>query len=144
VAARTRSIPWTHVALYALLLAAGTAVLELLDFQRRARVAPGEVYVALIAGAFLLLGVFVGWRLTRPSTAPVDGAPAVSAALGLSPRELEVLHALAQGQSTKAIARTLAVSPNTIKTHLARVFDKLGAGNRMEAVARARTLGILS
>ena len=66
------------------------------------------------------------------------------AALGISGRELEVLHALAAGQANKEIARSLGVSPNTVKTHVARLYEKLEAKRRTDAVARARALGILS
>ena len=65
------------------------------------------------------------------------------AALGISGRELEVLQALASGQANKEIARTLGVSPNTVKTHVARLYEKLGAVRRTDAVARARELGIV-
>ena len=54
-----------------------------------------------------------------------------------------MLGQLAQGAPNKVIARRLAISPNTVKTHLARLFDKLGAANRTEAIARARALDLL-
>ena len=60
-----------------------------------------------------------------------------------SPRELEVLQALAAGLANKQIARQLGVSPNTVKTHVARLFDKLGAQRRTEAIRRARELGLV-
>lgn len=55
---------------------------------------------------------------------------------GLTPRESEVLHLVAQGQTNKEIAAALYVSPLTIRTHLEHVYEKLGVGNRTEAVAR--------
>ena len=55
----------------------------------------------------------------------------------LSARERTVLALIAQGQSNKLIARALNVAPETIKSHLKRVFVKLGARTRAEAVARA-------
>jgi DNA-binding NarL/FixJ family response regulator len=135
--------PWLPVATYGALLAAGTFVLQWLDFQRLARAQTIEVYVALVAGAFLVLGVVVGIRLAAPSPVAEPGNPQAVKTLGISPRELGVLHALAAGQSNKEIARTLGVSPNTVKTHLARLYDKLGAVRRTDAVARARELGLL-
>jgi ATP/maltotriose-dependent transcriptional regulator MalT len=63
--------------------------------------------------------------------------------LGISDRELEVLTLLAAGRSNKEIARHLEVSPNTIKTHVARLFEKLGARRRTEAILRARELGVI-
>lgn len=61
----------------------------------------------------------------------------------LTPRESEVLPLLAQGYSNKEIAKNLGVSPDTIKDHLARLYAKLDAGDRTEAVSRARSIGLL-
>ncbi|MEJ6007663.1 LuxR C-terminal-related transcriptional regulator [Paucibacter sp. AS339] len=72
----------------------------------------------------------------RPSTA----APAVAGAL--SPKEQEVLQLLARGYSNKEIAIALAVSGETVKSHLKRLFGKLEVGSRKHAVSRARTLGL--
>ncbi|MFC3835468.1 MULTISPECIES: response regulator [Deinococcus] len=62
----------------------------------------------------------------------------------LTPRESEVLPLLAQGYSNKEIAKNLGVSPDTVKDHLARLYAKLDAGDRTEAVSRARSIGLLS
>ena len=78
-----------------------------------------------------------------PAPNTFDGNPRARAALGLSERELEVLHELAAGRSNKEIAAQLHVSPNTVKTHVARLFEKLGAKRRTEAIRRARELGIV-
>ncbi len=61
----------------------------------------------------------------------------------LSPRELQIIRRVADGHSNKALARLLFVSENTIETHLRRINGKLGTGNRVQAVARARELGLL-
>jgi DNA-binding NarL/FixJ family response regulator len=71
------------------------------------------------------------------------GNPEAQAALGISPRELAVLRELAAGRSNKEIALALQVSPNTIKTHVARLFEKLDARRRTDAINRARELGIV-
>jgi ATP/maltotriose-dependent transcriptional regulator MalT len=60
----------------------------------------------------------------------------------LSPREVEVLRLLADGASNATIAETLFISPNTVKTHVARLLAKLGVTSRTAAAVRARTLGI--
>jgi ATP/maltotriose-dependent transcriptional regulator MalT len=62
----------------------------------------------------------------------------------LTGRELEVLRLLAAGRSNQRIAEELVVTLDTVKKHVSRVLDKLGAANRTEAVARARELGLLS
>ncbi|MDV6373363.1 response regulator transcription factor [Deinococcus arenicola] len=61
----------------------------------------------------------------------------------LTPREAEVLPLLAQGFSNKEIAKSLGVSPDTVKDHLARLYAKLDAGDRTQAVSRARSIGLL-
>jgi DNA-binding NarL/FixJ family response regulator len=55
----------------------------------------------------------------------------------LTPRELEVLAALAEGMTNKAIARRLNISLHTVKFHVESLFRKLGARTRTEAVAKA-------
>jgi ATP/maltotriose-dependent transcriptional regulator MalT len=55
-------------------------------------------------------------------------------ALGITPRELEILELIAAGLSTREIAERVHVSENTVKTHSSRVFDKLGARRRTQAV----------
>lgn len=136
---------WRRIAAYGAALATGALALQWLDYDRLAWSRPGEIYTALIAVAFLGLGVFVGMRLfAPPKPAPFDGNPKAVASLGISPRELVVLQELADGRSNKEIARRLEVSPNTVKTHLARLYEKLGAVRRTDAIKRARELGIIS
>jgi len=135
---------WKRVVVYGVLLAAGTLLLQWVDYQRLARTASGDIYVFLVAVAFLALGVYIGMRVigaTRPTAN--DGNPAAQAALRISERELAVLHEIAAGHSNKEIAAHLNVSPNTVKTHAARLFEKLGARRRTDAIAKARELGIV-
>lgn len=132
-----------QIVLYGVLLAAGTFALEWLDYQRLARTYSTEVYIALVAYAFLALGIYVGVRVMAPRPATPEGNPRAQATLGISGRELEVLQELAAGRSNKEIAAKLEVSPNTVKTHTARLFEKLGARRRTDAINRARELGIL-
>lgn len=132
-----------RVLVYGVVLAAAVLALVWADYQRLARTRFSDVALALVAAGFLGLGLFAGWRLFGPAPARAEGNPDAVAALGISERELEVLKALAAGQANKEIARTLGVSPNTIKTHVARLYEKLEARRRTDAVARARMLGIL-
>lgn len=135
---------WKQAALYGLLLAAGAIALQWLDYQRLARLHSGEVYSFLIATAFLMLGLVIGARVFRTSNATsFDGNPKAQASLRITERELTVLQELAEGRSNKEIAAKLNVSPNTIKTHLASLFEKLSAKRRTDAINRARELGIL-
>ncbi|TME12857.1 MAG: NACHT domain-containing protein [Chloroflexi bacterium] len=62
----------------------------------------------------------------------------------LSERELEVLHLVARGDSNQEIAEVLVIALDTVKRHVTHIFEKLGVNNRVQAVARARTLGLLS
>lgn len=62
----------------------------------------------------------------------------------LTPKEQEVLLALARGSSNREIAAQLYVSPATVKTHLSNIYAKLAAGNRHQAVRRALDLGLLA
>ncbi len=63
---------------------------------------------------------------------------------GLSDREIEVLQLLADGMSNKEIAGNLFISTQTVKTHIAHIFDKLGVSDRTEAVAAALRRGLVT
>lgn len=135
---------WKQVVLYGVLLALGTLALQWLDYQRLARAHAGEIYVFLIAAGFLALGIWLGARVfAAPKPSPFDGNPRAQAALGISPRELAVLKEIAAGRSNKEIAAQLHVSPNTVKTHAANLFDKLEARRRTDAINKARELGLI-
>jgi DNA-binding CsgD family transcriptional regulator len=132
------------VLFYGLALAVGTLALQWLDYRRLARLHSGEFYTFLIAAAFLGIGLFIGARVLAPGAPPAtSGNPLAQAALGISARELAVLQEVAAGRSNKEIARALAVSPNTVKTHLSRLFEKLGAKRRTDAINKARELGLV-
>lgn len=135
---------WKPIVVYGLLLAAGTAALQWLDYLALVRARASDLYVVLVAAAFLGLGIYAGWRVFGVRRAPAqDGNPAARGTLGISARELEVLRELAAGYSSKEIARRLSVSPNTVKTHVSRLLEKLGAQRRTDAVQRARELGLI-
>lgn len=131
--------------LYGALLALGTLALQWLDYQRLVRVHVRDIYDFLLAAGFLVLGLVIGARvLGRRAPAPAfDGNPRALAELGISPREAAVLREIAAGHSNKQIAANLHVSPNTVKTHVARLFEKLGARRRTEALRKARELGLV-
>jgi LuxR family transcriptional regulator, maltose regulon positive regulatory protein len=84
--------------------------------------------------------------LMPPAPAPsLPARPAGNAALldPLTDREIEVLHLVADGLSNQDIAERLFLSVGTVKRHVHNIFGKLDVGGRVEAIARARSLGIL-
>jgi two-component system nitrate/nitrite response regulator NarL len=80
-------------------------------------------------------------ELVRTSAQNANGC--VRQPFGLTPREREVLTLVAAGYPNKEIARTCAVSEETIKHHLTRMFDKVGASNRLELARKASQVGLL-
>jgi len=132
------------IILYALALALAATALEWLKYRHWTRILSTEIYIFLIAIGFIALGLWAGRRLTpRPAPAVFTRNEAAIASLGLSPRECEILELLASGQSNKEMARTLSISPNTVKTHLARVFEKLEVQRRVQAIEKARSLALI-
>ena len=130
-----------------------------------------ELYTALVAILFAAFGIWLGLRITRPRETireiiretvvvkevlvpPEAPAPALDPppfapnpiqqqTLGITARELEVLTLVARGLSNREIAAHLFISENTVKTHCARAFDKLGATRRTQAVQRGKELCLL-
>jgi NarL family two-component system response regulator LiaR len=108
-----------------------------------------EIYGALIAATFAILGIWLGLRLTRPQPTivikqvPSAPDPKKREDFGITPREFEILELIAQGLSNREIAAKLFVSENTVKTHSSRVFDKLGARRRTQAVQLGKEFGLL-
>ena len=136
---------WRTVLIYGLALAAGTLALQWLEYQVWARSHALEAYLALVGAAFLALGVWAGAKLARSPRAegPFEPNTRAREMLGITNREFDVLCHLAEGRSNKEIASRLDVSPNTVKTHAARLFEKLGAARRTAAVRAARDLGLI-
>jgi len=135
---------WRTILIYGACLAAGAVGLQWLEYRLLVRTHPYEVYLAIFALACMGLGAWVAVRLLRrPPPQPFEVNTQAVESLGVSARELEVLQLLAAGNSNKEIARRLEVSPNTVKTHIAKLFEKLGAKRRTEAILRARELGVI-
>ena len=132
------------IILWALVLAGGVFLLRWMDYQYLGRLFSREIYVAVIGTGFAAGGVWVGWKLTsKAAPAPFARNTAAQASLGLTHQEMKVLERLAAGQSNKEIARTLGLSPNTVKTHLANLFAKLEVARRTQAVSKARDLHLI-
>ena len=114
-----------------------------------------EIYGGLIAAVFAGVGLWLGLRLTRQKERVVVREVAVPApaefirdqgkleSLEITPRELEILGLIAEGLSTREIAERAYVSENTVKTHSSRVFNKLGARRRTQAVQLAKTMRLI-
>jgi DNA-binding CsgD family transcriptional regulator len=120
------------------------AVLKLTEYRFLVVEHSVEIYGGLVAAVFAGLGIWLGLTLTRRKPgvdappAPAGGPFALDQArldqLGITPRELEILGLIAGGLSNREIADRLCVSENTVKTHSSRLFDKLGAKRRTQAV----------
>ena len=129
---------------YAVALALAAWALQWLEYRYAVRAFSTEIYVALLAAGFAALGIWVGRRLTpRPAPAEFRRNEEAIRSLGLSPRECEILALLASGRSNKELARALSISPNTVKTHLARVYEKLEVERRVQAIEKARWLALI-
>jgi DNA-binding NarL/FixJ family response regulator len=82
-------------------------------------------------------------QLTRAFIEEVQTAEKKGDAAALSRREKEILQKVAYGATTKEVAHDLGISPHTVKTHLERIFEKLGANDRAQAVAIAIRTGLV-
>jgi DNA-binding NarL/FixJ family response regulator len=89
---------------------------------------------------------FVGSLLSRCSAHHAKGRAAQSAnpiSDTLTVREKDILEKISQGLPNKQIARDLEISPETVKSHIKRIFLKLAVSTRTEAVSRGRSLALL-
>ena len=132
-------------------------VLKLTEYRFLVVTHSVEVYGAVVAILFAGLGIWLGGTITRkkpkvivqevPVEVRVQGPfvldDARVRALQITPRELEILGLIALGLSNKEIAERVFVSENTVKTHASRLFDKLGARRRTEAVQIGKSSGLI-
>ena len=113
-----------------------------------------EIYGGLIAAVFAGVGIWLGLKLTKKKETvvvrevPVPAQPfSVNQTrleeFGLTPREHEILELIANGLSNREIAAKLFVSENTVKTHSSRLFDKLSAKRRTQAVQIGKEMGLI-
>jgi two-component system, NarL family, response regulator LiaR len=114
-----------------------------------------EIYGGLIAATFAVLGIWLGLKLTGtrerivvkevpvPAGEPFVPDESKREGLGITPREMEILRLIATGLSNREIADRLFVSENTVKTHSSRLFDKLGAKRRTQAVQIGKTARLI-
>jgi DNA-binding NarL/FixJ family response regulator len=119
---------------------------EEIDDIRRALAAGACGYVPKSAGGSTLVSAIrlaLDGEIYVPPVVLQTGRPAPPAAQQVTPRQMDVLRLLAEGASNKAIAATLGLSEKTVKAHLASLFRTLNVGNRTQAIAVARSYGIL-
>ena len=143
------------ILLYGLLGGLLIALLKLVEYRYLVLEHSLEIYGGIVALVFAVLGIWLGQKLTRtrivthevrvevPRNGPFVRDQARVEALGITPRELDILEALAAGLSNREIAERLFVSENTVKTHAARLFDKLSARRRTQAVQLAKEAGLI-
>ena len=144
-----------HVLIFGLVGGALVVLLKLTEYRLLVIEHSFELYAGLIAAIFAAFGIWLGIRLNtsrhkiitievpRPNDQPFTINGKKRDELGITPRELEILELVAAGMSNREIAGKLYVSENTVKTHCARAFDKLGAARRTQAVQRGKELGLL-
>jgi DNA-binding CsgD family transcriptional regulator len=143
-----------HIILYGSSLALLLFLLKWLEWRFIVLDHAIEIYSGAIAVVFTGLGIWLALKLTRPKQTTVIVEKEVPfrsgivdqkelARLGLSPRELEVLHLMAEGLSNQEIASRLFVSLNTIKTHSSKIFEKMDVRRRTAAIDKAKKLNII-
>lgn len=130
-------------------------LLRLIEFRFLVMEHSVEIYGGLIALLFVSLGIWLGLKLTRRKEVlvvkevrvPVNEPFVVDESrvkdLGITKRELEILELMATGLSNREIADKLFVSENTVKTHSSRLFDKLSAKRRTQAVQIGKEMGLI-
>ena len=145
-----------HTFIYGLCGGILIVLLRLIEFRFLVVEHSIEIYGGLVAAMFAGLGIWVGLKLTKKKEVlvvkevPVPAAPQPFTLneqrlkdLGITRRELEILELIAQGLSNREIADKLFVSENTVKTHSSRLFDKLSARRRTQAVQIGKEMGLI-
>ena len=146
-----------HILIYGLCGGLLIVLLKLIEYRFLVVEHSIEIYGGLVAAVFAGLGIWLGLKLTKKGETvivnvlkevPVAAAPfAVNEArlreLSITPREREILELIANGLSNREIAERLFVSENTVKTHSSRLFDKLSAKRRTQAVQIGKELGLI-
>lgn len=143
--------------LYGTILALLTILLQLAEYRFLVIDHTVELYVGIVALIFVVLGVVMGKKLTTPKEVVVEKLISVSSnpslpflvnemvldKLSISKREHEILLLIAEGMSNQEIADKSFVSINTVKTHVSNILVKLDVKRRVQAIQKARELGIV-
>ena len=143
-----------HILIYGVCGGLLIVVLKLIEYRFLIVEHSIEIYGGLVAAVFAGVGIWLGLKLTKKKETvvvrevPVPAQPfSVNQTrlqeLGITRREHEILELIANGLSNREIADKLFVSENTVKTHSSRLFDKLSAKRRTQAVQIGKDLGLI-
>jgi NarL family two-component system response regulator LiaR len=144
-----------HILIYGLCGGVLIVLLKLVEYRFLVVEHSIEIYGGLIALLFAVLGIWLGLKLTKTKETIIVKEVLLPAQpsftlnevrlreLGITRRELEILGLIAGGLSNREIAEKLFVSENTVKTHSSRLFDKLSAKRRTQAVQMGKELGLI-
>jgi NarL family two-component system response regulator LiaR len=144
-----------HILIYGLCGGMLIVLLRLVEYRFLVVEHSIEIYGGLIALLFASLGIWLGLKLTKTKETVVVREVLLPAPLsftlnetrlrelGITRRELEILELIASGLSNREIAAKLFVSENTVKTHSSRLFDKLSAKRRTQAVQLGKDFGLI-
>ena len=144
-----------HILIYGLCGGVLIVLLRLIEYRFLVVEHSIEIYGGLIALLFAVLGIWLGLKLTKktetivvkevllPAPASFKRNQTKLRELGITRRELEILELIAGGLSNREIAEKLFVSENTVKTHSSRLFDKLSAKRRTQAVQMGKEFGLI-
>jgi DNA-binding CsgD family transcriptional regulator len=144
-----------QVVLYGLAGGVLIAFLKFIEYQHFVHVYPSELYGGLVALIFTTIGIYFGLKWTRSKETvivkevpvPAGGSFVLNAEklkeLSITPREHQILGLIAEGLSNREIGEKLFVSENTVKTHSSRLFDKMSVNRRVQAVQKAKNLGLI-
>ena len=146
--------PYKELLYYAAAMVVLLVLLRWIEFRFLVVDHQYEMYAGIIAVFFLLFGVWIAHKLVAPKveTIIVEKQVPIQRFIfnetelqqrNISKRELEVLTLMAQGLSNQEIAEQLFVSLNTIKTHSAKLFEKLEVKRRTQAIETAKKLSLL-
>lgn len=143
-----------HILIYGVCGGMLIVVLKLIEYRFLVMERSLEIYGGLVALLFAGVGIWLGLRFTKTKeTVVVKEVPVMTREfvmdeakldqLGITAREFEILELIARGMSNREIAEKLFVSENTVKTHSSRLFDKLSAKRRTQAVQIAKEMRLI-
>jgi DNA-binding CsgD family transcriptional regulator len=143
-----------HILIYGVCGGMLIVVLKLIEYRFLVLERSLEIYGGLVALLFAGVGIWLGLRFTKTKeTVVVKEVPVLTREfvmdeakldqLGITAREFEILELIARGMSNREIAEKLFVSQNTVKTHSSRLFDKLSAKRRTQAVQIAKEMRLI-